>query len=160
MDFDAVTLSPYMGRDSIEPFLEYEGKWAIVPRSHVKFFGRAVPARREGRQASLQGCHGGDDVHFEPGQHDVRRRCDKGGETCRNQDVLPGQFPSCPGVWGAQGGSAEEVMRHGANDKGGLLINSSRGILYADSTQNFAKSAAKVASQTARNPIGYSRNTL
>ena len=41
------------------------------PRSHVKFFGRAVPARREGRQASLQGCHGGDDVHFEPGQHDV-----------------------------------------------------------------------------------------
>jgi len=53
-----------------------------------------------------------------------------------------------PGV-GAQGGSAEEVIANGANDHGGLLINSSRAILYADSTENFARAAGKAAAATA-----------
>ena len=64
------------------------------------------------------------------------------------RSFCPDNFLLVPGV-GAPGGSAEEVIRDGSNSKGGLLINSSRGILYADSTVNFAKAAARVASETA-----------
>ena len=64
------------------------------------------------------------------------------------RSFCPDHFLLVPGV-GAQGGSAEEVIKYGANSKGGLLINSSRGVLYADSTPNFAKAAARVASETA-----------
>jgi orotidine-5'-phosphate decarboxylase len=64
------------------------------------------------------------------------------------RSFCPDNFFLVPGV-GAQGGSAEEVIAHGSNDHGGLLINSSRGILFADSTEDFAAAAARVAAQTA-----------
>ena len=64
------------------------------------------------------------------------------------RSFCPDNFLLVPGV-GAQGGSAEEVMRYGANDRGGLLINSSRGILYADGSEKFAETAALKAAETA-----------
>lgn len=149
MDFDAVTLSPYMGRDSIEPFLEYEGKWAIVlaltSNSSAEQFQLAEKDGKPLYRAVMEemmSISSPDNMMFVVG-------ATKAEKLAEIRTFCPDNFLLVPGV-GAQGGSAEEVMRHGSNDKGGLLINSSRGILYADSTQNFAKSAAKVASQTAR----------
>jgi orotidine-5'-phosphate decarboxylase len=64
------------------------------------------------------------------------------------RSFCPDHFFLVPGV-GAQGGSAEEVIANGSNDFGGLLINSSRGILFADPTENYAKAAGEVAARTA-----------
>lgn len=149
MDFDAVTLSPYMGQDSILPFLEYEGKWAIVlaltSNSSAEQFQMASIDGKPLYQAVMEDMMSistPDNMMFVVGA----TKAEKLGEI---RSFCPDNFLLVPGV-GAQGGSAEEVIMHGANDKGGLLINSSRGILYADSTANFAKAAAKVASETAR----------
>ena len=149
MDFDAVTLSPYMGQDSILPFLEYKDKWAIVlaltsNASAVQY----QLSEKDGKPLyravieEMMSISTPDNMMFVVGA----TKAEKLGEI---RSFCPDNFLLVPGV-GAQGGSAEEVIRYGANDKGGLLINSSRGVLYADSTANFAKAAAKVASETAR----------
>ena len=149
MDFDAVTLSPYMGQDSILPFLEYKDKWAIVlaltsNASAVQF----QTAEKDGKplyravMEEMMSISTPDNMMFVVG-------ATKAEKLSEIRTFCPDHFLLVPGV-GAQGGSAEEVMKYGANGKGGLLINSSRGILYADSTAGFAKAAAKVASETAR----------
>ena len=129
--------------------LEYEGKWAIVlaltSNSSAEQFQLAEKDGKPLYRAVMEemmSISSPDNMMFVVG-------ATKAEKLAEIRTFCPDNFLLVPGV-GAQGGSAEEVMRHGANDKGGLLINSSRGILYADSTQNFAKSAAKVASQTAR----------
>lgn len=148
MDFDAVTLSPYMGQDSILPFLEYKDKWAIVlaltsNASAVQY----QLAEKDGKplyravMEEMMSISTPDNMMFVVG-------ATKAEKLAEIRSFCPDNFLLVPGV-GAQGGSAEEVMKYGANDMGGLLINSSRGILYADSTPNFAKAAAKVASETA-----------
>lgn len=149
MDFDAVTLSPYMGQDSIQPFLEYKDKWAIVlaltsNASAVQY----QLAEKDGKPLyrtvieDMMSISTPDNMMFVVG-------ATKAEKLAEIRTFCPDNFLLVPGV-GAQGGSAEEVMKYGANDMGGLLINSSRGVLYADSTPNFAKAAAKVASETAR----------
>lgn len=148
MDFDAVTLSPYMGQDSVLPFLEYKDKWAIVlaltsNASAVQY----QLAEKDGKplyravMEEMMSISTPDNMMFVVG-------ATKAEKLAEIRSFCPDNFLLVPGV-GAQGGSAEEVMKYGANDMGGLLINSSRGILYADSTPNFAKAAAKVASETA-----------
>lgn len=148
MDFDAVTLSPYMGQDSILPFLKYKDKWAIVlaltsNASAVQY----QLAEKDGKplyravMEEMMSISTPDNMMFVVG-------ATKAEKLAEIRSFCPDNFLLVPGV-GAQGGSAEEVMKYGANDMGGLLINSSRGILYADSTPNFAKAAAKVASETA-----------
>ena len=149
MDFDAVTLSPYMGQDSILPFLEYKGKWAIVLAltsnpSAVQFQTvekNGKPLYRAVMEEMME-ISTPDNMMFVVG-------ATKAEKLSEIRTFCPENFLLVPGV-GAQGGSAEEVMKYGANSMGGLLINSSRGILYADSTVNFAKAAAKTASETAR----------
>ncbi len=149
MDFDAVTLSPYMGQDSIQPFLDYKGKWAIVlaltsNQSAVQF----QLAEKDGKplyravMEEMMSVSTPDNMMFVVG-------ATKAEKLKEIRTFCPDNFLLVPGV-GAQGGSAEEVIKYGANDKGGLLINSSRGILYADSTPDFAKAAARVAASTAR----------
>ena len=139
MDFDAVTIAPYMGADSVTPFLEYKEKWAIVLAltSNASAY-QFQNAQKDGKplyQAVME------DMMFVVGA----TKADKLQEL---RSFCPDNFFLVPGV-GAQGGSAEEVIAHGANDHGGLLINSSRGILFADSTENYAKVAAEVAAKTA-----------
>ena len=147
--FDAVTLSPYMGQDSILPFLEYKDKWAIVlaltsNASAVQY----QLAEKDGKPLyrsvieDMMSISTPDNMMFVVG-------ATKAEKLSEIRTFCPDNFLLVPGV-GAQGGSAEEVIRYGANDHGGLLINSSRGVLYADSTPNFAKVAAKVAAETAR----------
>lgn len=149
MDFDAVTVAPYMGADSVEPFLGYKDKWAIVlaltSNASAVQFQTAVkdgkPLYRAVMEEMME-ISSPDNMMFVVGA----TKADKLEEL---RSFCPDNFFLVPGV-GAQGGSAEEVMAHGANALGGLLINSSRGILFADSTEDFARAAGEAASKTAR----------
>lgn len=148
MDFDAVTLSPYMGSDSILPFLEYKDKWAIVlaltSNETASMFQYASQDGRPLYQAVIEDMMAistPDNMMFVVGA----TKADKLREI---RSFCPDNFLLVPGV-GAQGGSAQEVLANAANDHAGLLINSSRGILYADSSEAFARAAASAAEATA-----------
>ena len=148
-DFDAVTLSPYMGTETVLPFLDYPGKYAIVvalsSNPSAADFQWSVQEDKPLYRNVMERCMalgGPEKVMFVVGAtkaallQDIRSFC-------------PDHFLLVPGV-GAQGGSAEEVIAHGANARGGLLINSSRGILYASGGPDFAEKAAQAAAATAR----------
>lgn len=148
MDFDAVTIAPYMGEDSVTPFLEYKDKWAIVlaltsNASAVQF----QTAQRDGKplyravMEDMMKISTPDNMMFVVGA----TKADKLEEL---RSFCPDNFFLVPGV-GAQGGSAEEVIAHGANAHGGLLINSSRGILYAGNGEDYPAKAAQAAAATA-----------
>lgn len=150
MDFDAVTLAPYMGADSITPFLKYENKWVIVlaltsNKSAEQF--ETLTLRSEEMPlyekviretiATVDSATNGDSLNrlmFVVGA----TRPEKLSEI---RNYCPEHFLLVPGV-GAQGGTMEEVTRYGLNSFAGLLINSSRGILYASSDKDFAEKAA------------------
>ena len=139
--FDSVTVAPYMGKDSVEPFLGHPGKWAII----LALTSNAGAYDFETLQAD------GKPVF----EHVLEKSSSWGsaentmyvvGATRAEllkeiRRVVPNHFLLVPGV-GAQGGSLEEVMRHGMNDDVGLLINASRSILYASSGPDFAEAAA------------------
>ncbi len=142
---DAVTLAPYMGRDTVEPFLKYEGKWAII---------LALTSNKSADDFETLTLAGGDPLWKE-----VLRKAATWGnadntmfvvgatraETLKEvREIVPDHFLLVPGV-GAQGGSLAEVARCGMNSRCGLLVNSSRGIIYADNTGNFAAAAAAEA---------------
>lgn len=147
-DFDAVTLSPYMGSETVTPFLEYPGRYAIVVAlssnpSSVDF----QTAEKGGKplyqvvMEKMMEISTPENMMFVVGA----TKADKLKEI---RCFCPDNFFLVPGV-GAQGGSAEEVIANGANSQGGLLINSSRGVLYASSGEDFAEAAAAVAARTA-----------
>ena len=148
MDFDAVTIAPYMGADSVTPFLQYKDKWAIVLAltSNASAY-QFQTAEKDGKplyqavMEEMMEISTPDNMMFVVGA----TKADKLQEL---RSFCPDNFFLVPGV-GAQGGSAEEVIANGSNDHGGLLINSSRGILFADSTENYAKVAGEVAAKTA-----------
>lgn len=148
-DFDAVTLSPYMGSETVTPFLDHPGKFAIVVAlssnpSSVDF----QLAEKDGKplyqvvMEKMMEISMPENMMFVVGA----TKADKLREI---RSFCPDNFFLVPGV-GAQGGSAEEVIANGANNKGGLLINSSRAVLYASSGEDFAAAAALSASKTAR----------
>lgn len=147
-DFDAVTLSPYMGGETVTPFLEYPGRYAIVVAlssnpSSVDFQTaekNGKPLYQEVMEKMME-ISTPENMMFVVGA----TKADKLKEI---RDFCPDNFFLVPGV-GAQGGSAAEVIANGANSKGGLLINSSRGVLYASSGEDFAQAAAAVAASTA-----------
>lgn len=148
MDFDAVTVAPYMGADSVTPFLEKKGKWAIVlALTSNASAAQFQMAQKDGKplyravMEEMMSISTPDNMMFVVGA----TKADKLSEI---REFCPDNFLLVPGV-GAQGGSAEEVMKYGSNEKGGLLINSSRSILYADGTEKFAEAAAGKAAQTA-----------
>ena len=144
MPFDAVTVAPYMGEDSVTPFLSYGGKWAII--------------------LALTSNRGADDFQYHPGTgqrlfEKVLNVSQRWGTTdnlmyvvgatraemlADIRKIVPDHFLLVPGV-GAQGGSLEEVARYGINNQCGLLVNSSRGIIYADSSENFDAVAGEKA---------------
>ena len=147
-DFDAVTLSPYMGSETVTPFLEYPGRYAIVVAlssnpSSVDF----QTAEKGGKplyqvvMEKMMEISTPENMMFVVGA----TKADKLKEI---RQFCPDNFFLVPGV-GAQGGSAEEVIANGSNFQGGLLINSSRGVLYASSGEDFAEAAAAVAARTA-----------
>lgn len=144
-NFDSITVAPYMGRDSVEPFLTYKGKWVIV--------------------LGLTSNHGSEDFQMLKSQNDkfifeeVIQKCkswsDKNkmmfvtGATKAEylkqiRGIIPDHFLLVPGV-GAQGGSLKEVYENASNANIGLLVNSSRGIIYASENKDFAEKAALAA---------------
>ena len=155
MDFDAVTLAPYMGSDSIRPFLKHSGRWGIVlamtsNKSAEEFetlpLADGMPLYERVIRDTVR------NVNTEFGDSRERlmfvvgaTRPEKLAEIRR---YCPDHFLLVPGV-GAQGGSLEEVARHGLNSHCGLLVNSSRGIIYASSGEDFAAAAAAKASEMA-----------
>ncbi|MBO7466320.1 MAG: orotidine-5'-phosphate decarboxylase [Bacteroidaceae bacterium] len=138
---DALTVAPYMGEDSVTPFLEYEGKWVIMlaltsNKGSLDFQltedDKGVRLFEKVLQTSLQ-WGGKENMMYVVGAtrgnlfEDVRR-------------IVPEHFLLVPGV-GAQGGSLEEVCRFGMNKHCGLIVNSSRGIIFADNSACFAEAA-------------------
>jgi orotidine-5'-phosphate decarboxylase len=146
-DFDAITLSPYMGRDSIEPFLQFPGKWAIVlaltsnPGAENFQMLNVNQDQPLYEHVLMQATSWGttDNIMFVVGATRP--------EYFRNiRRIAPDHFLLVPGV-GAQGGSMEMVIENGKSSKGGLLINNSRGILYAGNGLDFAEKAREAAQQ-------------
>ncbi len=145
LDIDAVTVAPYMGEDSVKPFLNYEGHWVIVlgltsnkGSQDFQFTTDAQGERLFEKVLRVTQTWATDDqLMFVVGATqgklftDVRR-------------VVPNHFLLVPGV-GAQGGSLQEVAQYGMNDHCGLLVNSSRGIIYAEKSEAFAGAARNEA---------------
>jgi orotidine-5'-phosphate decarboxylase len=146
MPFDAITVAPYMGEDSVTPFLSYDDKWVILlaltsnkgaddfqyhNEDGIKLFERVLSlSQKWGNLDNMMYVVGA--THAEM-LKDIRR-------------IVPDHFLLVPGV-GAQGGSLKDVARYGMNSKCGLLVNSSRGIIFADSTENFNKVAGEKAKE-------------
>ena len=144
LDFDSITVAPYMGEDSVTPFLQYEGKWVILlaltsnkGAFDFQFFGSEEEKlyQKVLRKSQEWG--------------DARRMMYVVGATKAEmlkgiREIVPEHFLLVPGV-GAQGGSLEEVAKYGMNAHCGLIVNSSRGIIFADHTERFAVRAGEEA---------------
>jgi len=148
LNFDAVTVVPYMGEDSVKPFLNYENKWVIllaltsnkgaldfqflkVDKSEDLFFEKVLKTSQDwGSEENMMYVVGATKAEK---LEDIRK-------------IVPNHFLLVPGV-GAQGGSLQEVAKYGMNKNCGLLVNSSRGIIYASSGKDFAGKAADSAKQ-------------
>ena len=144
LGFDSITVAPYMGKDSVEPFLAFKDKYTILlaltsnPGSadfqRISSDGTAL---FEKVLATSKTWEGSEQLMYVVGatQADALQKI---------RGIIPDAFLLVPGV-GAQGGSLEEVARHGLNDNVGLLVNSSRGIIYASQGDDFAEAAATAA---------------
>jgi orotidine-5'-phosphate decarboxylase len=146
MPFDAVTVAPYMGEDSVTPFLKYPEKWAVLlaltsnkgaddfqyhNEDGIKLFERVLTVSQKwGSVNNLMYVVGATRAEM---LKDIRK-------------LVPDHFLLVPGV-GAQGGSLAEVAKYGMTNKCGLLVNSSRGIIFADNTENFANVAGEKAKE-------------
>jgi orotidine-5'-phosphate decarboxylase len=141
---DAITLAPYMGNDSIQPFFAYPGKWGIVLALTSNMGSADYEQQMVGKQFLYERviqntCSLGSDQNL---MFVVGATKPKEFEIIRQH--APNHFLLVPGV-GAQGGSLEEVVKYGKNKDIGLLINASRSIIYASSATDFAEAAAKEA---------------
>ncbi len=154
MEFDSVTVAPYMGEDSVSPFLTYEGKWvtllALTSNKGALDFqlmrdDQGVFLFEKVLKTSLK--WGTDEnMMYVVGATKAQMLTDI-------RAIVPNHFLLVPGV-GAQGGSLEEVTRFGLNSTCGLLVNSSRQILYASSDKDFAK-AARNEAQTVQSEMEF-----
>ena len=147
MNIDSVTVAPYMGEDSVSPFLTYPNKWVILlaltsnKGSHDFQLTADSNGERLFEKVLRQSQNWGIDENM---MYVVGATQGKMFEDIRK--VAPNHFLLVPGI-GAQGGSLEEVCKYGMNSTCGLIVNSSRAIIYADSTENFAKVAAEKAKE-------------
>lgn len=138
---DSITVAPYMGSDSVGPFLEYEGKWtillALTSNKGSQDFQHASQDGAEPLYAKVmtRAAEWGsaDQLMFVCGATQAEKFAEL-------RALTPDHFFLVPGI-GAQGGDLEGVCKHGMNDHCGLLVNSSRGILYAGDGEDFAQKA-------------------
>ncbi|MDD3728006.1 MAG: orotidine-5'-phosphate decarboxylase [Dysgonamonadaceae bacterium] len=145
LKMDAVTVAPYMGEDSVRPFLIYNDKWVIL---------LALTSNKGSQDFQLTEDKNGE-LLFEKVLRISKEWASDDqmmyvvGATQekmlgRVRKIVPNHFLLVPGI-GAQGGSLEEVCKAGMNDSCGLIVNSSRAIIYADNSEDFAATAAKEA---------------
>ena len=150
MGVDAVTLSPYMGMDSILPFLEYKDRWAIV---------LAITSNPSATDFESMSMVGGkrlyEEVITKSSQLGTKEQlmfvvgATRPQKLLEIRKIVPDHFLLVPGV-GAQGGSVAEVAKYGINAHCGLLINVSRDIIYAGGDTDFAQAAAHRAEEIAK----------
>ena len=147
MDFDSITVNPYMGSDSVEPFLNFKNKWVILlaltsnigsqdfqkisDRNNIKLYENVIKKSSE--------WAGNERIMYVIGATQSK-------SLKEIRKIIPNHFLLVPGI-GAQGGSLTEVIENGLNSDYGLLINSSRSIIYSSKDLNFASSARKAAMQ-------------
>ncbi len=144
MNFDSITVAPYMGEDSVKPFLKFKDKWVIL-LAHTSNPGSAdfqlIESKITGKKlyeeviTKSQQWGTPDQLMYVVGA----TRADKLAEI---RSLAPEHFFLVPGI-GAQGGDLEEVSKHGMNRQCGLLVNSARAIIYASSGKDFAEAAKK-----------------
>lgn len=155
MNFDAVTVAPYMGEDSVRPFLEYEGKWAIV---------LGLTSNKGANDFELKQLiseNGEEHLRAEFLYERVLRTVAKWGtpdnlmfvvgatqpeEFVNIRSIIPDHFLLVPGV-GAQGGSLKDISEKAMNSGCGLLVNASRAVIYASGKEDFATEAKAIAEQ-------------
>ncbi len=144
LNFDSVTVAPYMGKDSVEPFLEFENRHAILlaltsNQGAFDFQTKKVEEIALYKQVLRTSTtwKNSQNLMYVVGA----TKAEFLGEI---REIIPESFLLVPGV-GAQGGSLEEVCKYGMTDNIGLLINSSRGIIYASKDADFAQAAARKA---------------
>ena len=137
LDFDSITVAPYMGEDSVTPFLKYEGKWVILlaltsnkGAYDFQFFEENGEKLYEKVLRKSQDWGNARNMMYVVG-------ATKAEMLSGIREIVPDHFLLVPGV-GAQGGSLQEVAKYGMNGHCGLIVNSSRGIIFADNTENFA----------------------
>lgn len=146
LSFDSVTVAPYMGKDSVEPFLAFKNKHTILlaltsNAGAFDFQTKEIDGKEVYKQVleTSKGWKNSKNLMYVVGAtkasylEDIRK-------------IIPESFLLVPGV-GAQGGNLQEVCNYGMTDQIGLLINSSRGILYASKQVDFAEAAAEKASE-------------
>ena len=155
LNFDSLTVAPYMGKDSVEPFLQFENKHTILLgltsnpgsqdfqflKTESRYIFESVLEKSQSWKNSRQ-------LMYVIG-------ATKAEYLKKIRSIVPNNFLLIPGV-GAQGGSLEEVCKFGLNDDYGLIINSSRGIIYASDQNDFAEKArakAKILQQEMKNYI-------
>jgi orotidine-5'-phosphate decarboxylase len=146
MNFDAITVAPYMGEDSVTPFLTYEDKWVILlaltsnkGAFDFQFIRDAETGERLFEKTLKASQQWGNDENM---MYVVGAT--KADMLTDIRQIVPDHFLLVPGV-GAQGGSLEEVAKYGMNSTCGLLVNSSRQIIYASSESDYAKAARREA---------------
>ena len=144
-DVDALTIAPYMGEDSVTPFLEYEGRWVVMLAltSNKGSFDFQLMQDADGERLFEKVMRKGQEWGTPQNMMFVVGAT-RGEMFKAVRRVAPDHFLLVPGV-GAQGGSLEEVCRYGMTKDCGLLVNSSRGIIYASSDEHFAEIAANKA---------------
>ena len=146
-NLDSVTVAPYMGEDSVTPFLGYDGKWVILLAltSNKGSHDFQLTEDTEGEKLfqkvlrKSQEWAGNDQMMYVVG-------APQGPAFEEIRKIVPNHFLLVPGV-GAQGGSLSEVCKYGMTQECCLLVNSSRAIIYADNTENFATAAAEAAKE-------------
>ena len=138
LDIDSVTVAPYMGEDSVTPFLSYEGKWVIL-LALTSNKGSHDFQLTEDEKVLRKSQEWANDENM---MYVVGATQGRAFEDIRK--IVPNHFLLVPGI-GAQGGSLEEVCKYGMNSTCGLIVNSSRAIIYADKTENFATVAGQEA---------------
>ncbi|HQV61833.1 MAG: orotidine-5'-phosphate decarboxylase [Chitinophagaceae bacterium] len=154
MPFDAITVAPYMGEDSVKPFLQYEGKWAIV---------LGLTSNKGANDFELQ--QAGDGLLYEKVLQTVSAwgtpenlmfvvGATQADSFINIRKLTPNHFYLVPGV-GAQGGSLKEISSKAMNRDCGILVNASRAIIYASGGEDFAEQAREVAKEYQEEMSGY-----
>lgn len=147
MNIDAVTVAPYMGEDSVSPFLTYPGKWVILLAltSNKGSHDFQLTADKNGEylfeKVLRKSQAWGSDENM---MYVVGATQGRAFEAVRR--IIPNHFLLVPGI-GAQGGSLEEACHYGMNKQCGLIVNSSRAIIYADQSPRFAQAANMAAKE-------------
>lgn len=163
LPFDAVTVAPYMGEDSVRPFLEFENKWTIVlgltSNQGANDFQKLVVKNNDHDATLVPSILQGpkEDLLFKRVLEKVASwgtednlmfvvGATRASDLADIRAIIPNHFLLVPGV-GFQGGSLEEVSKYGLNNNVGLLVNASRAVIYASSKEDFASEAAIIAKQ-------------